>query len=126
MTRALGPTAGWLGGWAIAMTGLLVVGSLADVAVQFGLLAVGLDGWAGDTLIRQALTVLVIVTMAALCVRDTQAAARLQNVPVLLQTLCPFAFAAVALYRSTPAPGRSTRRGRPSAGSTPSGREARR
>ncbi|MFE0579978.1 APC family permease [Streptomyces sp. NPDC058874] len=99
VTRALGPTAGWLGGWAITMTGVLVVGSLADVAVTFGLLAVGLDGWAGDTVIRQALTVLVIVVMAALCVRDTQAAARLQNVLVLLQTACLFVFAGVALYR---------------------------
>ncbi|MFJ2753235.1 APC family permease [Streptomyces sp. NPDC087297] len=99
VTRALGPTTGWLGGWAITMTGVLVVGSLADVAVNFGLLAVGLDGWAANTLIRQTLTVLVIVAMAALCVRDTQAAARLQNVLVLLQTLCLFVFAAVALYR---------------------------
>ncbi|MFE7094401.1 APC family permease [Streptomyces erythrochromogenes] len=99
VTRALGPTAGWLGGWAITMTGVLVVGSLADVAVNFGLLAVGLDGPAGDTLVRQALTVLVIVVMAALCVRDTQAAARLQNVLVLLQTVCLFVFAGVALYR---------------------------
>ncbi|MFC9583442.1 APC family permease [Streptomyces yangpuensis] len=99
VTRALGPTAGWLGGWAITMTGVLVVGSLADVAVTFGLLAVGLDGWAGDTLVRQVLTVLVIVVMAALCVRDTRAAARLQNALVLLQTACLFVFAAVALYR---------------------------
>ncbi|MCY0932141.1 APC family permease [Streptomyces sp. H27-H1] len=99
VTRALGPTVGWLGGWAITMTGVLVVGSLADVAVNFGLLAVGLDAWAADTLVRQGLTVLVIVAMAALCVRDTQAAARLQNVLVLLQTLCLFVFAAVALYR---------------------------
>ena len=29
-TRALGPWLGWLGGWAIAMTGVLVIGSLAD------------------------------------------------------------------------------------------------
>ncbi|MFI5983495.1 APC family permease [Streptomyces sp. NPDC051555] len=99
VTRALGPTAGWLGGWAITMTGVLVVGSLADVAVRFGLLAVGLEELAGDTLVREVLTVLVILVMSALCVRDTQAAARLQNVLVLLQTLCLFVFAGVALYR---------------------------
>ena len=45
VTRAMGPWAGWLGGWAIAMTGVLVVGSLADVAVSFALLAFGLDSW---------------------------------------------------------------------------------
>ena len=42
VTRAMGPWLGWIGGWAIAMTGVLVVGSLADVAVRFGMLAVGL------------------------------------------------------------------------------------
>ena len=31
VTRAMGPWLGWIGGWAIAMTGVLVVGSLADV-----------------------------------------------------------------------------------------------
>ena len=43
VTRAMGPWLGWIGGWAIAMTGVLVVGSLADVAVRFGLRTVGLD-----------------------------------------------------------------------------------
>ena len=34
VTRAMGPWIGWLGGWAIAMTGVLVIGSLADVGVR--------------------------------------------------------------------------------------------
>jgi amino acid transporter len=29
VTRALGPYAGWLGGWAVCTTGILVIGSLA-------------------------------------------------------------------------------------------------
>ncbi|MYT19430.1 APC family permease, partial [Streptomyces sp. SID7760] len=68
VTRAMGPWAGWLGGWAITMTGVLVIGSLADVAVNFGLLAVGLDDWAAHTVIRQTLTVVVILAMTAICV----------------------------------------------------------
>ncbi|MFE2554333.1 APC family permease [Streptomyces sp. NPDC059355] len=99
VTRALGPTTGWLGGWAIAMTGVLVVGSLADVAVGFGLLAVGADGLAGNALVREALTVLLILLMSWLCVRGTEASARFQNVLVLLQVLCLVVFAAVAVYR---------------------------
>ncbi|MFE2481511.1 amino acid permease, partial [Streptomyces sp. NPDC059389] len=99
VTRALGPTTGWLGGWAIAMTGVLVVGSLADVAVGFGLLAVGADGLAGNALVREVLTVLVILLMSWLCVRGTEASARFQNVLVLLQVLCLVVFAAVAVYR---------------------------
>lgn len=42
VTRAMGPWTGWLGGWAIAMTGVLVVGSLADIAVSF-------DSWPSDS-----------------------------------------------------------------------------
>jgi hypothetical protein len=45
----MGPWFGWIGGWAIAMTGVLVVGSLADVRVRFGLLTVGLDSWTENT-----------------------------------------------------------------------------
>ena len=43
VTRSMGPWLGWIGGWAISMTGVLVVGSLADVAVRFGLRTFGLD-----------------------------------------------------------------------------------
>ena len=35
VTRALGPWPGWMGGWAICTTGILVVGSLADVAARY-------------------------------------------------------------------------------------------
>ncbi|MFB8244653.1 APC family permease [Streptomyces sp. NPDC055952] len=99
VTRAMGPWAGWLGGWAIAMTGVLVVGSLADVAVTFFLLAVGLDGWADNDLVRQVLTVLLIVVMTALCVIGTEVSAKVQNVLILAQVACLLAFAVVALYR---------------------------
>ncbi|MEG3629763.1 APC family permease [Streptomyces poriticola] len=99
VTRAMGPWAGWLGGWAIAMTGVLVVGSLADVAVTFALLAFGLDGWVDNDLVRQVLTVLVILVMTALCVIGTELSARVQNVLILAQVACLLIFAVVALYR---------------------------
>ena len=43
VTRALGPTLGWLGGWAVVVTGIVVVGSLADVAATYLLDLTGLD-----------------------------------------------------------------------------------
>ncbi|MGY1580380.1 APC family permease [Streptomyces sp. MN13] len=99
VTRAMGPWTGWLGGWAITMTGVLVVGSLADVAVTFGLLTFGLDGWAEHEAVRQTLTVLVILLMTALCVIGTELSAKVQNVLILAQVACLLAFAVVALYR---------------------------
>ncbi|WP_250293756.1 APC family permease [Streptomyces atroolivaceus] len=99
VTRAMGPWTGWLGGWAIAMTGVLVVGSLADVAVSFTLLAVGLDSWAENTFVRQLLTVLLIVVMTGLCVIGTELSAKVQNVLILAQVAFLLVFVIVALYR---------------------------
>ncbi|HEY9372780.1 APC family permease [Streptomyces sp.] len=98
VTRAMGPWAGWLGGWAIAMTGVLVVGSLADVAVSFALLAFGLDGWVDNTFVRQLLTVLVILVMTAVCVIGTELSAKVQNVLILAQVACLLVFVGVAMY----------------------------
>jgi len=100
VSRAMGPWFGWIGGWAIAMTGVLVVGSLADVAVRFGLLTVGLDSWTENTPLIVGLTVVVIVAMTALCVIGTDISARFQNVLILLQVASLLVFAAVALYRA--------------------------
>lgn len=99
VTRAMGPWAGWLGGWAIAMTGVLVVGSLADVAVIFALLAFGLDSWADDDFVRQLLTVLLVLVMTAVCVIGTELSAKVQNVLILAQVACLLVFVGVALYR---------------------------
>ncbi len=99
VTRALGPTTGWLGGWAIAMTGVLVLGSLAEVGVRFTLLAVGLDAWTDSTPVVMALSVLLVVLMAAICVWGTELSSRLQNGLIIAQTVALAVFAAVALGR---------------------------
>ncbi|MGY1710817.1 APC family permease [Geodermatophilus sp. SYSU D00758] len=99
VTRAMGPWVGWLGGWAIAMTGVLVIGSLADVAVRFGLLALQLDGLAENTVVIRVLTVLVILLMTAVCVLGTELSARLQDVLIIAQVAALLVFAVVAIVR---------------------------
>ena len=99
VTRAMGPWVGWLGGWAIAMTGVLVIGSLAEVAVRFGLLALQLDGLAENTAVVRTLTVLVILLMTAVCVLGTELSARVQNVLIIAQVVALLAFVVVALVR---------------------------
>ena len=100
VTRAMGPWLGWIGGWAIAMTGVLVVGSLADTAVRFGLLTFGLDSLTENTPLVVALTVVVIIAMTAVCVVGTDTSAHLQNALILLQVVSLLVFAAVAIYRA--------------------------
>ena len=99
VTRALGPWAGWIAGWAIAMTGVLVLGSLAEVGVRFTLLAAGLDGWAESGPVVTASSALLVVVMAAICVRGTELSSRLQNGLIVAQTVALLVFAVVALVR---------------------------
>ncbi|MGY3678317.1 APC family permease [Streptomyces sp. TE33382] len=99
VTRAMGPWTGWLGGWAITMTGVLVIGSLADVAVSFGLMAIGLDSWAENAFVRQFLAVLLILVMTGICVIGTELSAKVQNVLILAQVAFLLVFVIVALYR---------------------------
>jgi amino acid transporter len=104
VSRAMGPWAGWIGGWAITMTGVLVLGSLAEVGVRFTLLAAGLDGWTESTPVVTGLTVALILLMAWICVRGTEVSARLQNGLILAQTAALGVFAVVALARGSFAP----------------------
>ena len=99
-TRALGPWFGWIGGWSISMTGVLVVGARADTAVRFGLLTVGLDDLATNLAVVMPLTVLVIVAMTALCVVGTEISARFQNVLIIAQQVSLLIFAGVAIGRA--------------------------
>ncbi|MPQ98915.1 amino acid permease [Modestobacter sp. I12A-02628] len=99
VTRAMGPWFGWLGGWAISMTGVLVIGSLAEVGVRFGLLSLQLDGIADTTWAVRTLSVLLILAMTAVCVIGTEVSARFQNVLIIAQVVALLAFAAVALVK---------------------------
>jgi amino acid transporter len=100
VTRAMGPSLGWIGGWAIAMTGVLVVGSLADTAVRFTLLTLGLDSLAASTPWVMALVVLVIGGMTAICVIGTELSARVQNGLMVAQIGALLVFAVVAIWRA--------------------------
>lgn len=100
VTRAMGPWFGWIGGWAIAMTGVLVIGSLADVGVSFTLLSVGLDDAAANAWIRMPLAIGLIILMTWLCILGTDISARFQNVLILAQVASLLLFAAVAIYKA--------------------------
>ena len=100
VTRAMGPWFGWLGGWAIGMTGVLVVGSLANVGVTYGLLAFGLDEVADNAWVVKGLTVALIIVMTAICVIGTELSAHFQDVLIIAQVLALIAFAGSALYQA--------------------------
>ncbi len=95
VTRAMGPWAGWMGGWAICVTGILVVGSLADVAARYTYLLLGLQGLADSKVAVMVFAVIIIAVMTAVCVIGTELSARVQNVMIIAQVLALLVFAAV-------------------------------
>jgi len=97
VTRAMGPWFGWIGGWAITMTGVLVIGALADVAVRFGFLTVGLDGLAESKVAVMIGAVLLVLLMTWLCVLGTELSAHVQNGLILAQVVSLLIFAVVAI-----------------------------
>ncbi len=99
VTRALGPWAGWIGGWAVCVTGILVIGSLADVGARYTYLLVGWDSAAGSKAAVTALAVVVIVVMTAICILGTELSARIQNVMILAQVGALLLFAIVAIAK---------------------------
>jgi amino acid transporter len=97
VTRALGPRLGWIGGWAVVVTGVLVVGSLADVGARYLL---ELVGWSAAADSKAAVTVLAVAAIAALTaltVAGTQLSARVQTAMAAVQVLALLAFSGAAL-----------------------------
>ncbi|MFM7211741.1 MAG: APC family permease, partial [Actinomycetota bacterium] len=100
VTRAMGPWLGWMGGWAIAMTGVLVVGSLADVGVRFTLLMFGQDQLASNDVFVMGLAVVLILVMTWICVVGTELSGRIQTVFTLIQVVALLIFIGVAIYKA--------------------------
>ena len=99
VTRALGPWLGWLGGWAVFTTGILVVGSLADVGARYTYELFGWEDAAGSKTAIMVLAVAYIVVLTAICIIGTELAAELQEILIVLQIGALLLFAGVALYK---------------------------
>ena len=99
VTRTLGPYVGWIGGWAVCTTGILVVGSLADVGARYTYLLFGWDGAAGSKVAVTLLAVAYIVVLTAICILGTELSARVQNVMIIAQVASLLLFAGVALAK---------------------------
>ncbi|MGH2962451.1 MAG: APC family permease [Solirubrobacterales bacterium] len=85
VTRAMGPWFGWIGGWAIFTTGVLVIGSLADVSAFYIYRLFDLESLKNSREAVVILAVVIIVIMTAICVIGTELSARVQRIMVYAQ-----------------------------------------
>jgi amino acid transporter len=102
ITRAMGPSFGWVGGWAVTTTGVLVIGSLAQVAAFYTFDLFGLDSLRDSTLANVVFTLLIIAVMTTICVLGTELSAHVQRAMIVLQVGALLMFAVVALIEGGP------------------------
>ena len=98
VTRAMGPIPGFMAGWVITAAGVLVLGSLAETAVTYGLLLVGLDGLAANRLIIIAGAAVLIMVMVVLAIVGSDSSIRLQSVLTYVQIGILLAFGGFAFF----------------------------
>ena len=64
----MGPMPGFMAGWVITAAGVLVLGSLAETAVTYGLLLIGQDGLAASRVVVIAGAAVLIMIMVVLAI----------------------------------------------------------
>ncbi len=78
VTRAMGPFAGWMGGWGIIVADIIVVANLAQIAGKYTFLLFGADGFAESVFWVTLAGVLFIAIMTWICVIGIEVSARTQ------------------------------------------------
>jgi amino acid transporter len=99
ITRAIGPGAGWVGGWAVCTTGIIVIGSLADVAAYYTFDLLTLDSLRDSKTAVTIFAIAIIALMTAICVIGTELSALLQRILIFAQVGALLAFGIVALVK---------------------------
>jgi amino acid transporter len=99
VTKAMGPWAGWLGGWAIVVADIIVMANLAQIAGKYTFLLLDWDSAANSTAAVTAVGVAWIVVMTAICYIGIELSARTQVVLLSFEIVTLGIFAVVALVK---------------------------
>jgi amino acid transporter len=100
-SKTLGPRIGFMGGWAIIASFILVMGSLAQVAGQYVFILFGAEGIGSDPSSPWVLLVGLgwIALMTTVCYRGIEVAAAVQRGLLALEVVMLVAFSVVALVK---------------------------
>ncbi len=101
VTKAFGPWAGWMGGWGVAVAGIIVLANLAQVAGIYFWLLLGQEELSQTVWVTTLTGVVFIAAMVYVSYRGVEIGEKLQNVLlgvqyVALVLFVVFAFGAVA------------------------------
>ncbi len=98
-TKALGPWIGWLGGWGVAVSAIIVLANVAEIAGTYLLLFFGADDLAENAVLRVGLGIVFIVVMTWISYRGIILSERIQMVLVSFQFLVLVLLSVLALVK---------------------------
>jgi len=98
-TKAFGPWVGWMGGWGLAVSAIIVLANVAEIAGIYLLDFLGLDSWAESLAVRVTFGVIFIAAMTYISYRGIILSERIQNVLVIVQFAILILFSVVALAK---------------------------
>jgi amino acid transporter len=96
-TKAFGPWVGWLGGWGVAVAGIIVLANLAQIAGIYFWLLIGQQELSENTLVTTITGVVFIAAMVYVSYRGVEIGEKLQNVLLGVQYLALLLFVIFAL-----------------------------
>ncbi|MCU1410135.1 MAG: family permease, partial [Rhodoglobus sp.] len=99
-TKAFGPRVGWMGGWGVAVAGIVVLANLAQIGGKYFWLLVNAD-IAENPVIVTATGVVFIALMTFISYRGTEIGEKLQNVLLGIQYLALGIFVVAAIVAVT-------------------------
>ena len=97
VTRAMGPRLGWLTGWAIVATDVIVMAALAYIAGKYTFLLFGLDAAANNLLDVSIAAAVWIILMTWICYVGIELSARTQYFLLTAEIVTLGIFCALAL-----------------------------
>ena len=97
--RAMGPWAGWMGGWGVVIADIVVMPSLAYVAAQYTYKLFDMNGYANNTWAILVLGCIFIAIMTWIVWLGIELSARTQFIMLGAEILALALFSAVALFK---------------------------
>lgn len=84
-TKAFGPWIGWIGGWGLAVSAIIVLANVAEVAAIYLFKFLGQDALAENLFAKVALGSFFIISMTLVSARGVVVSERMQNVLIVIQ-----------------------------------------
>nr|WP_215394769.1 MULTISPECIES: APC family permease [unclassified Leucobacter] len=99
-TKAFGPVTGWIGGWAVAVAGVMVMANVGEITGRYFWYLLGNEEFANDQTIVVITSVVFIAIMSGISMLGVQIGDRMQMVLMVIQMGALLLFGVLALVHA--------------------------